>query len=178
MERIKWNDRMFDLNLDVGLYQVIAERLRGTACRLFEMAESLSELEAEQSYNSNWSIKEHITHLLNIESLHDGRVDDFINKCPQLRPVKTDAANTETEQNNKMDLKGLIESFKQSRVNLIEKLETLNLETHHFYSLHPRLQINMRPIDLMFFIAEHDDHHLTSIREVLINLNFIKHEME
>ena len=33
-------------------------------------------------------------------------------------------------------------------------------------ALHPRLQQKVRVIDLVFFIAEHDDHHLARISEL------------
>jgi uncharacterized damage-inducible protein DinB len=33
-------------------------------------------------------------------------------------------------------------------------------------ALHPRLGMPMRLVDLMLFVAEHDDHHLASITEL------------
>jgi hypothetical protein len=33
-------------------------------------------------------------------------------------------------------------------------------------ALHPRLNVRIRVIDLVFFIAEHDDHHLAQISEL------------
>jgi hypothetical protein len=34
-------------------------------------------------------------------------------------------------------------------------------------ALHPRLKTPMRLLDLAFFVAEHDDHHLATISELL-----------
>lgn len=34
-------------------------------------------------------------------------------------------------------------------------------------SLHPRLKMMMNPVDLAMFDAEHDDHHLVKINEIL-----------
>jgi hypothetical protein len=34
-------------------------------------------------------------------------------------------------------------------------------------ALHPRLKMKIRVIDLAFFIAEHDDHHLARISELI-----------
>jgi hypothetical protein len=31
---------------------------------------------------------------------------------------------------------------------------------------HPRLKVRIRVLDLVFFIAEHDDHHLARISEL------------
>jgi hypothetical protein len=35
------------------------------------------------------------------------------------------------------------------------------------FSLHPRLKTPMRTIDLFTFVAEHDDHHLAKITEIV-----------
>jgi hypothetical protein len=34
-------------------------------------------------------------------------------------------------------------------------------------ALHPRLNLPMRVIDLIYFIAEHDDHHLARITDLM-----------
>jgi hypothetical protein len=34
-------------------------------------------------------------------------------------------------------------------------------------ALHPRLKIPMRIVDLAYFVAEHDDHHLATIRGMM-----------
>jgi|GEM_PF-4393916 len=34
-------------------------------------------------------------------------------------------------------------------------------------ALHPRLKTPMRIVDLAYFVAEHDDHHLSRIRELV-----------
>jgi hypothetical protein len=33
-------------------------------------------------------------------------------------------------------------------------------------ALHPRLKVNMRLVDMLYFQAEHDDYHLTRISEL------------
>jgi hypothetical protein len=37
-------------------------------------------------------------------------------------------------------------------------------------SLHPRLKVMMTPVDLALFDAEHDDHHLVTISEIISRL--------
>lgn len=39
-----------------------------------------------------------------------------------------------------------------------------------YSALHPRLKTPMRVIDLAYFVAEHDDHHLSRVRELLTTL--------
>lgn len=48
-----------------------------------------------------------------------------------------------------------------------DKLEKLDYETQNTFATHPRLQIIMRPVDVAYFAAQHDDHHIASIREYL-----------
>jgi hypothetical protein len=49
-------------------------------------------------------------------------------------------------------------------VTLFEQLPDAQL---HATSLHPRLQQPMTVTDHAFFVAEHDDHHLARISELL-----------
>ncbi len=34
-------------------------------------------------------------------------------------------------------------------------------------SLHPRLNVQMRVVDMAYFVAEHDDHHICKIMEIV-----------
>jgi hypothetical protein len=49
---------------------------------------------------------------------------------------------------------------------MVERLETLDAEVFARPALHPRLNVNLRLVDLLFFIAEHDDYHLTRMSEL------------
>ena len=48
-------------------------------------------------------------------------------------------------------------------MQLVSKLRSLTDEDLEKKSLHPRLKIQMRIVDLAYFVAEHDDHHLAQI---------------
>ena len=47
------------------------------------------------------------------------------------------------------------------------QVEKLGDTTQAFRSMHPRLQVLMLPVDIAFFTAEHDDHHLADMREII-----------
>ncbi len=64
----------------------------------------------------------------------------------------------------------LIKEFDKERENFIKHLLLLDELTSQFISLHPRLKAFMRPVDMAYFTAEHDDHHLASIRIILSHL--------
>ena len=46
-------------------------------------------------------------------------------------------------------------------------LEQLTEEQIFLSALHPRLKTPMRTIDLFLFVADHDDHHLARITELV-----------
>jgi hypothetical protein len=167
MERTKWVERKFNFDFPVGMFPVVLERLRGTAARLEKMTSSLSESEAEQKPDNKWSIKEQIGHLSDLEKLHEGRIDDFLDRKETLRAWETTNAETNNANHNADTIRDLIDKFTQKRDVFISRLEQLDDETHNAKAIHPRLQVPMRPVDMAYFTAEHDDHHLTSIRELM-----------
>ncbi len=167
MQRTLWTERKFNFDFPVGLFPNILERLRGTPARLNEMTSGLSEDEAEQKQGNKWSIKEQIGHLADLESLHEGRINDFLLRKESLRPADMSNAATRNADHNAASLMDLINNFSAKRTVFVSRLEQLNDEIHEIKSIHPRLKVLMRPIDMAYFTAEHDDHHLTSIRELM-----------
>ena len=162
-----WFERKFDLNFPVGLFPVIIERLEGTLMRVAAMTKNKSEELVTRKPNGEWSAKEQVGHLYDLEELWYGRTGDFLSGKEMLRAA--DLGNTKTHQagHNKKAIKELIEQFSLARNKLIGKVKDVNEATALLTALHPRLQIPMRLIDHLFFIAEHDDHHLTRIGKLL-----------
>jgi len=167
MERTKWTERVFSFNFPPGWLPNVLERLRGATPRLKNIVEGLSEDEMEIRYQGKWSIKEHIGHLGDLEDLHTGRIDDFIAGKEILRAADMSNIKTEHAGHNNQPVEKLIRIFAQKRDKFITRLELLDDQVQQCESLHPRLQQMMRPVDLAYFTAEHDDHHLASIRELL-----------
>jgi hypothetical protein len=166
MQRTKWTDRKFSFDFPDGWLPNILERLRGTSARIKDITSSLSEEESIYKPNGKWSIKEHIGHLADLESLHEGRIDDFLARKQNLRAADMSNAKTNAANHNAKSITELVNNFTEFRNQFIVRLEKLDDETQKFESLHPRLQVMMRPIDVAFFTAEHDDHHLASMREI------------
>ena len=50
---------------------------------------------------------------------------------------------------------------------MLQELDPLTLEDAARTALHPRLQKQMRLVDMCYFSAEHDDHHLAMMRALL-----------
>ncbi|MFZ1677028.1 MAG: DinB family protein [Saprospiraceae bacterium] len=167
MQRTLWTDRTFNFDFPVGLFPNILERLRGTPARLKELTTGITEQQAEHKANGKWSIKEQIGHLADLEALHEGRINDFLLRKDSLRPADMTNAVTNSAKHNASSIQELINNFSVKRIAFVSRLEQLSDEIHEVKSIHPRLKVLMRPSDMAYFTAEHDDHHITSIRELM-----------
>lgn len=175
MQRMKWFERKFDVRQPLGIFPNLLVRLSGTPARLEEMVKSLppeilatrvGNPSASSGSSMSWSILEQIGHLIVIEELHDGRVDDFKEGLPTLRAAdlqnkKTWEGNFNTEKAEK-----LLAKFRTVRAHFVKRLGELDDAVIARTSLHPRLQQPMTVVDMAFFVAEHDDLHLTLIVEI------------
>ena len=83
-----------------------------------------------------------------------------------------DMSNSATEKadHNNKSLDDLLLDFNSSRNDLIAQYRSLTEESLLHDSIHPRLKVTMKPVDLIFFVAEHDDHHLASIHKIIQEL--------
>ncbi|MDP8207895.1 MAG: DinB family protein [Candidatus Electryonea clarkiae] len=162
-----WIERDFDLNIPSGLFPSLLERLRGTPVRLENLVASLSpDILKEKPGNNSWSIQENAGHLLAVEILWSTRIEDFKKKKEVLMAADMENKKTKKADYNKQDINNIISDFHKVRSELVVSLESLDDETIRHSSLHPRLNKQMTVPGLMYFIAEHDDHHLARISEV------------
>jgi hypothetical protein len=168
MERTKWTDRKFTFDFPEGWIFNILERLSGTPARIRSMIAGLSEEVTCFQPDGKWSIKEHIGHLNDLEALHEGRLEDFKAGKDILRAADMANIQTNAAHHNERTIDELLEKFTSSRVQFVDHLKNLKDTIQYRQSLHPRLQVMMRPVDMAYFTAEHDDHHLASIRELMI----------
>ncbi|MDI9357063.1 MAG: DinB family protein [Chitinophagaceae bacterium] len=166
MVQIKWFERKFDFTSKQNTFPSIVERLIGTPIRIEEKCKTLSSDNATKRIHNTWSIKENIGHLVDMEPLWQGRFEDIKNSRA-LRTADLQNTKTNTANHNNTPLEDLFYSFRTIRKQTILLLE--NIDEHILYQsgIHPRLKIPMRTIDLFLFVAEHDDHHLSRITEII-----------
>lgn len=164
MQRTPWVERKFTFDLPVGWLPDVLERLRGTPVRIAAMIDGLSVDELTRRDGDAWSIQEHIGHLLDLEDLHDGRISDFMARKEVLRAADMSNAKTNEAKHNEADIVSLLQRFEQRREEFIKHLTELDDERQQITALHPRLKVQVRPIDIAYFTAEHDDHHLATMR--------------
>ncbi len=167
MERPRWFDRRFDLGPTRSPFPDVLERLRGTPARLEERLQAVSTDRLGQRDQDRWSIQENLGHLLDLEPLWSGRLDDFLAGASELRPADLKNRRTHEAQHNTRHLEELLGAFRAARTTLVERLERLSAAQKRSSARHPRLEQPMTVADLCFFVAEHDDHHLARITEML-----------
>lgn len=171
MEQVKWFDRKFNFELTQNIFPSIIERLSGTPVRLEEKFKSIPSTILTNRINNTWTIKENVDHLTDLEPLWQGRLEDIINGEVELRPADLQNNKTNLANHNEKPLNELLHSFRQVRQQTITLLEEIDEETVFRSALHPRLKTPMRTIDLFLFVAEHDDHHLARITELIKVIN-------
>jgi len=166
MNTTKWFDRKFSPQLDNGLFWSILERLEGTPARI---KYKTKKIESGVSYNQNgkWSINKEVGHLLDLEPLWYKRFSQIINGVENLADADLENNATHNAAHDNVNLSRLIDKFEVKRSQLIEVLRNVSDSELDNSSTHPRLKTQMKLIDLAYFVAEHDDHHLGSITKLL-----------
>ena len=158
-----WLEKQFDFDFPVSRYVEFLRFLRTTPALLKAAVKSLPEEVLIRRDGDSWSIQENAGHFLTVESLFLGRLDDFENNAPVLRPARfeQDAADF-----NEKDICWILEQFRAQRQHYINRLDRMKSEDFDKSTLHPRLNKPMRLCDMLFFHSEHDQHHLTRITEL------------
>ncbi len=172
MQKTKWVERKFDFSgVPVGLFPCIIERLRGTPARLEELARGLTPEVLTARPSGAWSIKEQVGHLADLDELHEGRLEDYAERRDVLRPADMENRKTYEANHNAAPVETLLATFRAARTRFVSRLEAMDEEMASRTAQHPRLEQPMRVIDMALFVAEHDDHHLASITEILRTMN-------
>jgi uncharacterized damage-inducible protein DinB len=163
----QWFNRQFELGLPPEAIPEIIERLRGTPARLEERLQEPSPHVLIERYEGKWSIQENAGHLLDLEPLWEGRLDDLLAGAPELRSWDLQNRKTHEAKHNSRSYKGILAAFRKVREHVVLRLEELDDPQLAVTALHPRLRQPMTAVDLFFFVAEHDDHHLARITTIL-----------
>lgn len=158
-----WFQREFELGLPPEAFPDLVERLRGTPARLSERSAGLNATALTTRVDGAWSVQEHAGHLLDLESLWTGRISDLRKGESTLRPADLSNTKTEEAKHNEASLEKILGEFRTTRLAWIKDLDDFDAELIRRTALHPRLEKPMSVVDLAFFVAEHDDHHLATI---------------
>ncbi len=167
MRTMPWVERRFVFNTPTSLFPPLLERLRGSPVRIEERVRNLAPEVLRRREEHTWSIQENIGHLLDVETLWHGRLDDYGSGCQVLRAADMENRRTCDANHNSRALQEILGSFRASRMKLVERLEELDEAGVGRSATHPRLGQPMRIMDMVVFAAEHDDHHLARMTELI-----------
>ena len=118
-------------------------------------------------HEGKWSIQENAGHLFDLESLWEQRLDDYDKSATELHPADLENRKTHLANHNDRAISDILADFSAARRRIVERLARMSPAELGRTALHPRLQQPMSIIDLCFFVAEHDDHHLRTIDELI-----------
>ena len=164
--RIKWTDRRFNFDFPAGIYPEMIERIRGTPARLEDLLAGLPAETVTAQIDGRWSMQENAGHLLDLESLVSKRIDEYLAGNSTLHAADMSNRKTYEATHNNVPLSSILNAFRTARHEIIYRLESLDADVFARPALHPRLNVQMRLVDMLFFQAEHDDYHLARISEL------------
>lgn len=165
----QWFDRKFNFNFGREKFPELLKRMELSVLKFGGIARGQSEEQLNFKPAGKWSIKEHIGHLWILELLWQKRFLEFKEHQTEMSPADLSNTATDNASFNQYNFKKIAADFRQERKHTIRLLESFN-EGDLLNSLyHPRLKQPMRMIDLMYFVAEHDEHHLNAILKIRDN---------
>ena len=167
MQHTNWTDRKFSRIEDDGLLPNILERLDGTEYRLAGKLAEEEDFDLFGRTGGKWSIMEQLGHLITLEPLWARRVLDIIGGKEIMTEADMSNAATAKGNFNSRQLEGLLDEFGERREVFLDLLRNATPADLEKTSLHPRLKTPMRIVDLAYFVAEHDDHHLAKINAMI-----------
>ncbi len=162
-----WFERKFDFTFPAEHYPNICIRLRGTPARLEEMLRGVSHEVLVRKPGDKWSAQEHAGHLLDLEPLWMERVGDFLTGGDVLTVADLSNRKTHEANHNARQLKEILAGFRAARLLLVKRVGEIQPPLFVRPMMHPRLKQPMRLVDHLYFVAEHDDHHLARIWEMI-----------
>jgi uncharacterized damage-inducible protein DinB len=163
----RWYERKFEFSFSVELHPDLRVRLRGTPARLEEIVQGCPPERMVRAEAGKWSAQEHAGHMVELESLWLARVGDYVAGRGELSVADLSNRSTFEARYNERPLESILADFRRARIAMADRLEQIDPNLFGRILPHPRLKSPMRLVDHLFFVAEHDDHHLAIIWEMI-----------
>jgi uncharacterized damage-inducible protein DinB len=166
-----WFERKFEFMFPVELYPNLCARLRGTPARMEDIFRGRPREILIGKPDGKWSAQEHAGHLLDLEPLWLARVSDFEAGGTELTAADLTNRKTHEANHNARPLEEILIEFRRARGELLDRLERMDSNLLSRSLLHPRLKTPMRLADHLYFVVEHDDHHVAYMWALLSRSN-------
>ncbi|HWA35751.1 MAG TPA: DinB family protein [Cyclobacteriaceae bacterium] len=167
MKQLPWFERNLKFGLPAVMLPYYLERLGGTFVRMQQKVNGVADSILSNRLDNKWSVKQNIGHLAEVDQIANRRIDEMIAGKEILSP-----AVFEPQDYNPWSVEKLLDFFQKNRNENIRKYKSLSESDLKKSSLHPRLKLQMTPVDLAWFDAEHDDHHLVRMNEIIQTLKY------
>ncbi len=159
----RWFYRKFEFSFPVELYPNLCIRLRGTPSRMGELLEGVSPDVLVRKPAGKWSIQEHAGNLLELDELWRMRTEQYVTGARELAVADLNNTRTDQANYNGRAIAAILADFRKARLQFADRLDEFSPEIFGRTALHPRLKTPMRLVDHLYFVAEHDDHHLAQM---------------
>ncbi|HEX6892620.1 MAG TPA: DinB family protein [Chryseolinea sp.] len=163
MKKLEWFERKFTFGLPTGMLPFYLERLQGTINRIESKVNGVGEEMLSHKLDNKWSVKQNIGHLAEVDEIAIKRIDEMIRGVSPMSPAVFEPRGDYNQQS----VAEVIAYFQKTRTANVNRYSELTSDELERSSLHPRLKVTMTPVDLAWFDAEHDDHHLVRINEII-----------
>jgi hypothetical protein len=167
MKKTEWFERNFNFSAPPGMLPFFLERLEGTIVRLEKKVSGVADPVLSEKLDGKWSVKQNIGHLVDVDEISWKRLDEIRQGVSPMSPAVFEPRQDYNSQN----IHDILKYFRANREQNIKKYRSISDADLEKSSLHPRLKVMMSPVDLALFEAEHDDHHIVRISEILATLH-------
>ncbi len=170
MQVTKWFDRKFELGNKEYIMPSLLERLSGATIRIQEKLKNVHPKYYPIRHGNSWSLLEQVGHLWDLEELWLRRLDALMRGERDMPTADLQNRKTHEAQHNSKSINVLLNNFSNERNTLLARLRAMSRHDAFRSAIHPRLQQEMTLQDLCMFVADHDDHHLAMMTEIIGNL--------
>lgn len=162
MNNLPWFERNLKFGYPKEMLPYFLERLEGTIVRIQTKVNGIDNKILSEKLDGKWSVKQNIGHLAEVDEIANKRLDEMVSGISPMSP-----AVFEPQDYNPWPIEKVVDLFKTNRIKNLKKYSAIREADLLKASLHPRLKVQLTPVDLAWFDAEHDDHHLVRVNEII-----------
>ncbi len=167
MNLIPWSQRTLVFGRSLDEMPVLLERMQGTPTRIAALLAQQPGGIPDPQLEGKWSVTEHIAHLITLQDRFEGRADDFEQRRTDLCDINLTDQDRLLRGHKTRSLGDVLEEFRLKRAAFIRRMSGFPRAAVEHLAFHPCQKRPMRPVDMLLWIAEHDDHHIASIQALL-----------
>lgn len=162
-----WTQRTLPFGRPVEEVPVLLERIRGTHARIAEILRDHPLERLHLRVEGRWSVLEHAAHLITLQDRFEPRADDFEHLRERLCEIRLEGQDAELGRHRVRRIGDVLEEFRLKRMAFGRRIEGFNARVNEHVAIHPCKGRPMRVADMLLWIAEHDDHHLATMRALM-----------